>query len=37
LQLAPQGSFLGARPVSTRVNKANNDAAAILDRVEAAA
>jgi len=37
LQLALQGSFLGAWPVSARVNTVENDDAAILDRVEAAA
>jgi putative SOS response-associated peptidase YedK len=31
------GDDMVAWPVSTRVNKADNDAAAILDRVEAAA
>jgi putative SOS response-associated peptidase YedK len=35
--IRPFAGDMAAWPVSTRVNKADNDAAAILDRVEAAA
>jgi hypothetical protein len=35
--IRPFAGDMAAWPVSTRVNKADNDDAAILDRVEAAA